>query len=202
LLDIYLNREGVKFEQRFQRTASDLLDSLRAVAATVEDMSGNLEYRVSQLHDAAWEAADEAQESKSVAHRLTDDLERLERIALDEAAHTPLALFSRLQGMRRAVWSKFSEDGAFRPTKNTDRLMERLESQLEQPIDPNDWLTNQNELYFWKGVLKRRGDKGTMGSWRREITARDQLTVATTLRLRDEISRLRAEAGDERKAKR
>jgi hypothetical protein len=201
LLDIYLDREAAKFEQRFRRTASDLLASLRDVAATVEDMSVNLDDRVTRLHGAAWEAADEAQQSKSVAERLEDDMRRLQSQVEGLDDHSPVGLFFLLRNKRVFVWSAFSEDAAFRPTKATDRLVARLKTQLERPIDPNAWLTNLAELQFWNEVLKRRGDRGTMTGWAREIAAREKLKIPTTIPLQDEIGRLRKLSEGVREAK-
>jgi hypothetical protein len=109
----------------------------------------------------------------------------------DIAATTPFGLFFRLRRKREFIWIEFSTDAAFRPTKATPHLVARLKAQLERPTDPNDWLANLAELEFWEGVQERRGDRGTMTGWLREIAAREKLKIPTAIQLHDEIRRLR-----------
>lgn len=158
LLDIYLDREAAKFEQRFQQTAKTVLARLDELAEGVPEVSDEL----GSASSAAWEAASNADDSTSVARMLEDDIESLFDFAEEQALLTLPQLYFRLVEKRQVVWSAFSKDAASRPTKATDGLIERLRKQLEQAIDPNDWASNLGELQFWKAVLEERGDRGTM----------------------------------------
>lgn len=187
LLDIYLDREAEKFEQRFQQTASEVLDGLAQVSRGVDELLDDLGYAGS----AASEAVDEAQNSKFVAERIERSLEALHDQVEENASHTPIRLFFRLGDKRRDVWRAFANDAAKRPTKITDALIERLTRQLDLPIDGNAWLENLAELGFWDDVLDQRGEQQTMTWWKREIVAREQFTFPTVWPLDEEVRELR-----------
>lgn len=187
LLGIYLDREAEKFEQRFERTAGQVMAGVEALAEGIEDLSGDL----GSASSAAWEAANNADDSRSVARRLDDTLEDLFDFTEEQAKLTLPGLYFRLLEKRRDVWTAFAADAAARPTKTTDRLIERLGKQLESAIDPNNWAVNLVEVQFWDEVLERRRHQRTMTAWRREIVAREELTLATTISLMNEIEQLR-----------
>jgi hypothetical protein len=187
LLDMYLDREADKFEQRFQRTASDVLDRLSQLAAGVEELSDDL----GSASSAAWEAADEARRSESVAQMIEYRLSNLQDFIEKQADGTPRSLLFRLGDMRLAVWQAFAQDAAAKPTKTTDQLIDRLSAQLQLQIDGNDWVANLAEFQFWEEALDRRGEHGTMTSWRREIRERERFKFTTVWPLHDEIAELR-----------
>lgn len=180
LLDLYLDREAAKFEQRFQRTAQRLTNQLATIGDDVDYLRGDLstlDSNVEQvsdglmrLQDSSWTAADEAEESRSVAERIESDLEELGRDLLGQRDDSPPGLYFRVMDMRWTVWDAFACDAAYRPTRATDKLTARLKTILENPISPHDWLANMNEISFWADALRRRDRKWTMTAWSREIT--------------------------------
>jgi hypothetical protein len=189
LLDLYLDREAEKFEQRFQRTAGEVLKRLGQVSAGVEELLDDLGYAGS----AASEAVDEAQQSKFVAERTEHRLEQLHDLIEGVEQNTPYSFFMRLGDVRLEVWLAFAEDAAVRPTKKTDQLIDRLSEQLQRPIDGNQWVVNCIELQFWRDALERRGKRGTMTSWAREIATRERFDYTTVWPLGERVNDLRAE---------
>ena len=101
------------------------------------------------------------------------------------------------------VWDSLSQDAAYRPTKTTDQLAARLKRLLEEPIPPNDWLTNMSEIDFWNDVLKRRDNKWTMTAWSRAIVRAENLTPGSDQPVMedDRISHYRAMRDEIRAAK-
>jgi hypothetical protein len=204
LLDLYLDREAAKFEQRFQQTADRVMSHLGDIDFAIDRVAGDLgdidssidrlsdDFR--DLHRAAWTAAEEAEESKSLAEQLESDITELKRDVLGQGGDTPAGLFFRLMDKRWMVWDAFSMDAAYRPTKMTDQLVPRLKRLLEEPIPPDDWLTNLTEIDFWDGVLRRRNNKWTMTAWSRAIKQRENLSSGSgQLVMEDRISEFRAE---------
>jgi hypothetical protein len=186
LLDLYLDREAAKFQQRFQQTADRLESALGdidwaidRVTSDLGDIDSNID-RLSQdfgqLHSAAWSAAQEAEESKSLAEQLQSDITDLTRYVIGQGDDTPAGLYFRVMDTRWRVWDAFCLDAAYRPTKTTDQLATRLKDLLEQPVPPDNWLANMNEIGSWNHVLKRRGEKWTMTAWFREIKQRENAT--------------------------
>ncbi|OBA65744.1 hypothetical protein A5633_03425 [Mycolicibacterium elephantis] len=171
MLDIYLDREAVQFDRRFRGTAAHLERSLFMVASGVDDVVERVSEvgqdieaaigdQIQRLEDAAWQAANEAEESKSVAESLQMDVGTV----LDRL---PVSAFWSLRQKRVLVWMKFAMDAVSRPTKATPIVEQELRYWLEQPIDANDWLMNQTEWEFWTAALARRGEKGRMAWWGR-----------------------------------
>lgn len=187
LLDFYLDREAEKFEQRFQQTAGVVLARLAQVAEGIEEVSSEL----GSASIAAWEAASQADDSRSVARRIEDELESLGDYVEVQAGYTLPHLYFELQEMRKGVWAAFAADATARPTKATDRLLERLRVNLERAIDPDNWAMNLTELQFWQEVLERRGGGTTMTGWLREIKERDELVLETGMSLTNDIAQLR-----------
>lgn len=198
LLDIYLDREADKFEQRFERTAEVVLARLAQVAEGIEEVSGEL----GSASSAAWEAASNADDSRSIAWRIERDLDSLGEYAENQASATPYWLYFELLKIRDKVWSAFAADAVARPTRATDGLIERLRVQLECVTDPNDWARNLYETQFWQGVLDRRADQMFMTRWRREIVARDELEYEPRSSFGDEVEQLRKEIARVRAEKR
>lgn len=195
LLNLYLDREAARFEQRFQQTATHLLRSLEilgdGVDRVAELLTTSLPGHLEELQGVTWNAVEEAEESKSltasVAEKLDDEFKLLQ-ISVDRS---PVEVFIQLRKVRVRIWRLFSEDAVVRPTNSTDRLLARLREQLERSIDPNDWPANWSELDFWGDVVKKRGVTGTMTGWRRTLTERERLKPLSTIPLTDEIGRLR-----------
>ncbi|SKD91849.1 Uncharacterised protein [Mycobacteroides abscessus subsp. abscessus] len=179
LLDIYLDREAAKFEQRFSQTADRVTSQLGDIEFAIEHTTGELSEisngvdqlseNFGQVHETAWKAADEAEESRSVAERLESALEDLERHLLGQHDDSPPGLFFRLMDTRWGVWEAFSENAAYRPTRTTDQLASRLKKLLETPLQPDAWFRNMSEIDFWRDVLRRRDLNWTMTAWSREI---------------------------------
>ncbi|KDP06512.1 hypothetical protein MAV101_11240 [Mycobacterium avium subsp. hominissuis 101] len=179
LLDIYLDREAAKFEQRFRQTADRMESYLGDIDGAIDRVTGDLGFidsnidRLSddfgKLHEAAWTAAQEAEESRSLAEQLESTITDLERHVLGQRDDAPVGLFFGLMDRRWMVWDAFSQDAAYRPTKATDQLAARLKRLLEEPIPPNDWYANMSEIDLWRDVLRRRDKKWTMTAWSREI---------------------------------
>ena len=102
-------------------------------------------------------AAEEAEESKSLAEQLEESMQDLKRDVGGQLEDSPIGLFYRLMDRRWFVWECFSVDAVYRPTKKTDQLTEQLKGLLEQPIQLADWSMNLAELEFWGLVIDRRG---------------------------------------------
>ena len=155
-----------------------------------------------QVEDAAAvasEAAEEAEQSKSLGELLDHDIQLLR----DRADRSPVEVFFQLRHERQRVWVFFLNDAEFRPTKQTPRLHGELREILEAPIDPNDWIRNGTELAFWKDFLAKRNQRGRMTAWAGALSELGQFEPITALPLGDEdgIRRLRAEFRKKRTAK-
>ncbi|MBO0883234.1 MAG: hypothetical protein J2P17_23435, partial [Mycobacterium sp.] len=205
LLDLYLDREAAKFEQRFQQTADRVTSHLGDIEGAIDRVTGDLGAidtnmeRMSedfgQLHQAAWNAAEEAEESRSLAEQLESEITDLKRHVLGQGDDSPSGLYFRVMGSRWTVWDTFSQDAAYRPTKTTDQLAARLKRLLEEPVPSDDWLTNMDEISSWNDVLRRRGNRWTMTAWSREIERAENRTpgAAGPVMDDDRISYYRAE---------
>lgn len=179
LLDLYLDREAAKFEQRFRQTANSVTRHLSEIEFAIEGVSGDLSAidantdrlsdEIGHLHEAAWTAAQEAEESKSIAEQLESAIADLQRHVLGLADDSPAGLFFGVMDRRWKVWELFSHDAAYKPTKKTDQIAARLKSMLEEPIPPDDWYANMEEVSSWSNLLGRREKRWTMTAWSREI---------------------------------
>ena len=173
-----------------------MLAQLAQVVEGVQEVSSEL----GSASSAAWEAASQADDSRSVARRIEDELESLGDYVEVQAGYMLPHLYFELRQVREVVWAAFAEDATARPTKATDRLIERLSVNLERAIDPDNWAMNLLELQFWQEVLERRGGGTTMTGWQRQIKERDELVLETGMsltgaiaQLRQDIDRVRAE---------
>ncbi|MGV0807046.1 AlbA family DNA-binding domain-containing protein [Mycolicibacterium setense] len=204
LLDLYLDREAAKFEQRFQQIADRVTSQLGDIEFAIDSVTGDLSAidsnmeRMSEdfghLQEAAWNAAQEAEESRSVAEQLESEITDLKSYVLGQGDDSPSGLYFRVMDCRWKVWDSFSQDAAYRPTKATDQLTARLKRLLEDPIPPNDWLSNMTEIDSWNGLLRRRGGRLTMTAWSREIERAEVRTPAGGPVMEDDrISYYRAE---------
>lgn len=208
LLAIYLDREGARFEQRFAQTANHLLAGIYDIASTVDDVAGTIgavveamEGEVSDQLDAlrasAWEAASDAEDSKSVAERIEYDLQQL-GYRLD---NRPQDVFFKLRDQRQLVWFRFAHNAALRPTKATPRQQAELKALLETPIDPHDWLGNDTEYYLWRHVLRDLDKRSSMAGWTRAIELRRNMEPIGAVpvdeglieRLREELDELQGD---------
>lgn len=176
LLAIYLDREGARFEQRFARTARQLLAGILEITSSVDDvastisavvatMEGQVTEQLDALRMTAWDAASEAEDSKSIAERIEYDLQQLG----DRLGSLPQEMFFQVRNLRQRVWLAFAHVAALRPTKATPRLQEELKALLEKPIDPHEWLANGAEVDVWQEELGRLTERGTMAGWARAI---------------------------------
>ncbi|MGV0808923.1 hypothetical protein [Mycolicibacterium setense] len=179
LLDLYLDREAARFEQRFRQTADRVTRHLSEIDLAIEGVTGDLSAidantdrlsdAIGHLHEAAWTAAQEAEESKSVAEQLELAIAELQRHVLGLADDSPAGLFFGVMDRRWKVWELFSHDAAYKSTKKTDQIAARLKKVLEEPIPPDDWYANMNEISSWSNLLGRRDKRWTMTAWSREI---------------------------------
>ncbi|GAB3265009.1 hypothetical protein GCM10027425_30270 [Alteromonas gracilis] len=165
LLSIYLDRESVQFEARFDGTARRTIEAVESIHAGLGGIAGEVA-RLPGLIDGAEGAAAMAGYEADDAKRAIEDMERLIDRRLDAlekrvARHlnrTPLFVVLRLRHTRERVWRAFCVDRALRPSKAAEKHAARLLVMLNKPLALNDHLGNLIELEEWESALKKRMD--------------------------------------------
>ncbi|NMN99869.1 hypothetical protein HH308_01400 [Gordonia sp. TBRC 11910] len=191
MLDIYLNRESIKFEERFSAIVDEVTQRVVALSAQLEEVAD----RIDHASSAAWEAASNADESRTLAERLDYDIQSvLEKV--ENPMPSNVRCFFELREKRQTVWRRYSYDVALRPTKATPKLTARLRAVLAEPIDPEIWAANRAETELWEEVLKERGDRGSMAQWSRAVRKREEFQLDMAPQLDDIIGQLTREAED------
>jgi hypothetical protein len=202
LLELYLDREAEAFERRFRRTANELATGLESVASEmfqvagdVNDLGARLEKdvapRLATITEAAWSAAQEAEESRSLAEDLQttqEDLAELVRGGFDRSTE---GLYLRLRRKREFVWQYFSQDSWTSESAATTQLASDLQRLLERRIDPWDWAPNFVELNYWEAQTSARGRKASLKWWRSIVDELTESPLADALDIR--LTDVRAE---------
>lgn len=189
LLNLYLDREGEQFEQRFRRSADLLIGFIDSVSEDVSELAnrleGGVEERLNAVLQSSWSAARDAEDSKSLAEDILEGLHINEEILprIDSSiALSAESLFFRLEERRQSVWFQFCTDTMRRESAAADALAAALKAALEEPIHPEQWLINLTEYRFWSRKLSERerhagGAPMTMKWWREAVTDRQRLSV-------------------------
>jgi hypothetical protein len=191
LLALYLVREAHQFEQRFRRTAEELTAQLQLISSDVVDLTDQLEGTIDEnlraIQSNAWSAAQEAEESKSLAEQLLsdmsdvptrDDLESLARLVTDRFHMSIEGAFLTVRQVREWAWRWFSMDTWKRDSRAAVSLRGRMQERMEREIDPAAWLDNVTECEFWERKLQSRDrDGATMKWWSDAIAELDDLSA-------------------------
>ncbi|RYB94440.1 hypothetical protein EUA93_08850 [Nocardioides oleivorans] len=183
LLAIYLDRESLQFEARFDQTARRTIEAVESLGRGLGGIAGEVE-RLPGLIDNAEGAAAMAGYEADDAKRAIDDLGRALNARVDKleerlARHlnrTPLYVLLRLRYVRERVWRSFCVDRELRPSKAAEKLAPRLLRMLNEPLVLESHVANLIQLQDWEAALKARKDQRPASmrwwsSWVKQVAA-------------------------------
>jgi hypothetical protein len=163
LLAIYLDRESVQFEARFDQTAKrtieaveDLSRGLGGIAGEVERLPGLIDNAEGAAAMAGYEADDAKRAIEDLGRGLNARMDRLEERLARHLNRTPLYVLLRLRYVRERVWRAFCVDRALRPSKAAEQLAPRLLRMLNDPLALESHVANLIQLQEWEAALEAR----------------------------------------------
>lgn len=163
LLSIYLDRESVQFEARFDQTARRTIEAvegihqgLGGIAGEVERLPGLIDGAEGAAAMAGYEADDAKRAIEDLGRQMDARLEALEKRLARHLNRTPLHVLLRLRYARERVWRAFCIDRELRPSKSAERLAPRLLAMLNEPLVLESHIGNLIELDDWESALKDR----------------------------------------------
>lgn len=163
LVSIYLDRESVQFEARFDGTAKRTIDAVNSIQNGLGGIAAEVA-RLPRLIDDAEGAAAMAGSEADDARRAIEDLGRridarfhaLEERLAHHLNRTPLYVLLRLRHVRDRAWRAFCVDRALRPSKAAERLAPRLLAMVNEQLAIEEHVRNLIELEGWETVLEER----------------------------------------------
>lgn len=163
LLSIYLDRESVQFEARFDQTAKRTIEAVESIhqglggiAGEVERLPGLIDNAEGAAAMAGYEADDAKRAIEDLGSKVEARLDALEKRLAHHLNRTPLHTLLRLRYVRERVWRAFCIDRALRPSKAAERLAPRLLAMLNEPLVLDDHIGNLLQLQDWESALKDR----------------------------------------------
>ena len=163
MLAIYLDRESVQFEARFDGTARRTIEAVESIhqglggiAGEVERLPGLIDSAEGAAAMAGYEADDAKRAIKDLGRRVDTRLDALENRLAHHLNRTPLYVFLRLRHVRMRVWRAFCIDRELKPSKAAERLAPRLLAVLNEPIIFDNHLENLLSLQDWETALSDR----------------------------------------------
>lgn len=163
LLAIYLDRESVQFEARFDQTAKRTIEAVESlhrglggIAGEVERLPGLIDNAEGAAAMAGYEADDAKRAIEDMGRALDARIDGLEKRLAHHLNRTPLYVLLRLRYVRQRVWRSFCIDRVLRPSKAAEQLAPRLLAMLNEPLALESHVGNLIQLQEWETALKDR----------------------------------------------
>ena len=163
LMSIYLDRESVQFEARFDKTAKRTIDAVQSIqdglggiSTEVARLPGLIDNAESAAAMAGFEADDAKRAIEDLGRRMDARFDALEKRLAHHLNRTPLFVLLRLRHVRGRAWRAFCVDRVLRPSKAAERLAPRLLAMLNEPLAIEEHVRNLIELEGWEAVVKER----------------------------------------------
>jgi hypothetical protein len=178
LLAIYLERESLQFEARFDQTAKRTIEAVESlnrglggIAGEVERLPGLIDNAEGAAAMAGYEADDARRAIEDLGRALNERMDSLEEKLARHLNRAPLYVLLRLRYVRERVWRAFCVDRELRPSKAAELLAPRLLRMLNEPLDLESHVGNLIQLQEWESALKARKDRrpASMRWWSAQV---------------------------------
>lgn len=176
-LNLYLDREAVRFRQRFHETAASLFAELAQLGDQFDEAATELRNKLAELTEATRYAIEVSSGAAGLAEEMLtqqaeasdpvlDAIHETEKRRLFEYDSTAPGAYALAMSLRARVWGRFDEDTQHSESAATLRLYRDFKSALETPVDPNDWYSNGVESDFWRHKLAESRGRNSLKWWR------------------------------------